>query len=262
MTGNIALTIALVSYGNCYINKLSNCEFKDTNSTINLYNKIKFLDYENNIESTIAGSINEWFKFLTVDKVNCLKLHYQSEEPEDRMLVAFIGGGGRWVIEAQKDNSSDYYQGFLKSTRSINKRSWAVNYLRIAKNSKQIRLYSSNLKKIKKILSEDLKNIYRFAIANKLSNFAKYFENGIECLNSDNPFTLDSVYHKDLVPDNYYSLIAQQILSACQSSWVFGGMGSWNDMSFEGKNKIIYEKVSEKLYKDISNSIVCAINSI
>ena len=44
-------------------------------------------------------------------------------------------------------------------------------------------------------------------------------------------------------------LPAAQLLGAAQSAWVFGGMGSWNDLGFEGEDQALYDRLSEELYR-------------
>lgn len=56
-------------------------------------------------------------------------------------------------------------------------------------------------------------------------------------------------------------LEAIQLLSAAQSSWVFGGMGSWNDLGFEGEDQATYESLSEELYGTVNRAIVAATNA-
>ena len=50
------------------------------------------------------------------------------------------------------------------------------------------------------------------------------------------------------------------ILDAAQSGWVFGGMGSWNDMAFHGEVEKEYARVSERLYSAITDAICAAAN--
>jgi hypothetical protein len=55
-------------------------------------------------------------------------------------------------------------------------------------------------------------------------------------------------YHSDLMPENAYGMAEQQLLFAASHAWVFGGMGSWNDMGFEDKQvQHRYETVSSAL---------------
>ena len=51
------------------------------------------------------------------------------------------------------------------------------------------------------------------------------------------------------------------LLDACQSAWVFGGMGSWNDLGFEGPEQTEYDRVSERLFTALNETIQSAANA-
>ncbi|MCC6412891.1 MAG: hypothetical protein IT270_14600 [Saprospiraceae bacterium] len=59
-----------------------------------------------------------------------------------------------------------------------------------------------------------------------------------------------------------HSHTALQLLYAADSAWVFGGMGSWNDQSFEDKEvNGRYERLSALLYNAINGAIMAAVNN-
>jgi hypothetical protein len=65
---------------------------------------------------------------------------------------------------------------------------------------------------------------------------------------------------RDLLPAAYPA--AARMLSATASAaWVFGGMGSWNDLSFQGPLREQYERVSEDLYLAALDALVAATNA-
>jgi hypothetical protein len=68
-------------------------------------------------------------------------------------------------------------------------------------------------------------------------------------------------YHKDLAADGVTPQLATCLLDACQSAWVFGGMGSWNDMGFEGAEKTEYDRVSDHLFTTLNETIQSAANA-
>jgi len=68
-------------------------------------------------------------------------------------------------------------------------------------------------------------------------------------------------YHQDLAPTGFLSEEAAVLLDACQTAWVFGGMGSWNDLWFEGEDQGIYERVSERLFEAVNAGIEQAATS-
>jgi len=49
----------------------------------------------------------------------------------------------------------------------------------------------------------------------------------------------------DLAPESILQADARHLLAAVHWSWVFGGMGSWNDVSFEGADLEIYRRSSQ-----------------
>ena len=66
----------------------------------------------------------------------------------------------------------------------------------------------------------------------------------------------------DYIVSANYSIAARQLLLASSSAWVFGGMGSWNDLSFEKEeDNQHYETLSTALYNAINRGILAATNS-
>lgn len=53
----------------------------------------------------------------------------------------------------------------------------------------------------------------------------------------------------------------QQLLSTANSAWVFGGMGWWNDMSFEGETQQQYDELSDRLYQLLNEAVVTGVNT-
>jgi hypothetical protein len=68
-------------------------------------------------------------------------------------------------------------------------------------------------------------------------------------------------YHKDLLPEGVIQDSATTLLDAVQSAWVFGGMGSWNDMGFDGDDQSEYIRVSEQLFQALNETIEEATNA-
>jgi len=51
------------------------------------------------------------------------------------------------------------------------------------------------------------------------------------------------------------------MLKAATHAWVFGGMGSWNDLGFEGDTRKEYDRVSEGLFQVLNEAIAIAATS-
>ena len=69
-------------------------------------------------------------------------------------------------------------------------------------------------------------------------------------------------YHSDLGPANSYPLAAKQLLFAAGNAWVFGGMGSWNDLGFDDcETNALYDRLSAQLYTCINTAVVVALGT-
>jgi hypothetical protein len=68
-------------------------------------------------------------------------------------------------------------------------------------------------------------------------------------------------FHEDLAPDGGLPPLAVSLLDACQSAWVFGGMGSWNDLAFQGDVQAEYDRTSERLFLALAQVIRAAANA-
>jgi hypothetical protein len=267
MVGTLSQLVTLVSYGNAYLrgreigSLSSNSEFQFCNTVEFLFPKPAGSWFGKEL---LVGSPLKWLETLKDRKCTRLKLsHFPTPNPEapDHMLAAFVGGGGQSLIEAAFDSNSDYWAGKWEVTnqKAPDRKIWRVTYNVVAKNSKSTSNAAIDLQGLRNRLEKTLLEIRDFAQKHKVDNFAAIFQNGIDCLNSAS--VTEKSYHKDLVPDGWYSLEAEQLLTAASNAWVFGGMGSWNDLGFEGADNKIYENLSAKLYSTINESIVAAVNS-
>jgi hypothetical protein len=107
-------------------------------------------------------------------------------------------------------------------------------------------------------LKELLPEIESFARQHDLGGFADCFAKATRCLSSDDPFSL--VYHRDIAPPGVLRLAAARLLACCQAAWVFGGMGSWNDLGFDGEEDKKYRDLSDRLFDLVNRSICVAVN--
>jgi hypothetical protein len=138
-------------------------------------------------------------------------------------------------------------------------RIWRVRYSLLAESVTLVLPTHPSPAEIVPPLRQALSDIFAFCEQHHVDSFGNYFRKAIECLSAADPFAL--VYHKDLAPEELLSLPAQRVLAACQAAWVFGGMGSWNDMAFEGQEQDRYKKVSDALLSLVNEAIQSSVNS-
>ena len=211
---------------------------------------------------TIASTPDQWFAQTRQNKTRSLFLsHSPSGDSRfgDRMTSAFVGGGGIWLIEAVGPEANSHLwaaRWTVRNKKAPDRRIWRVEY-GILGESKSSRLQPP-LEDVQRELTVALEEIRDFALEQKLDNFTNCFDRALEALRSEGSKRFG--YHKDLAPEGALSSRAASCLDACQSAWVFGGMGSWNDLGFEGAIQGRYQQVSDRLFNVLNAAIVAAAN--
>ncbi len=272
MQGTIAQIIALTLEGNAALRGIASSGLGQTHSTMSFCEFVRFVDLTRTPtgwpERPVADEPSTWFQYLKDRGVTSLRLMYgPSNDPNvdgngvtDRMLVGFVGGGGRWLIQASKPGTSDYWEArwTMGDQRRTDHRIWRVTYGRIARSRPIEAAGQVDLRVIRERFHGVLVEIRAFAVKQDLAGFANCFTKGLDDLDSESPA---NGFHKELLNASLLPVSAIQLLSAAQSSWVFGGMGSWNDLGFDGQDQAIYERLSEELYTVVNQAIVAAANS-
>ncbi len=138
------------------------------------------------------------------------------------------------------------------------RRVWRVSYGPVSEISTRAS-GDGELESDGKRLRSALAEICAFSEKHDCSGFTACFVRAIETLDSGG--AKRHGYHKDLIPNGAVSDLATSMLDACQSAWVFGGMGSWNDMSFERAEQTEYDRVSEQLFNILNETIQTAANA-
>jgi len=272
MTGILAQVISLTSYGNAFLQTGEFTEdFYPSHSTFQFCNKVDFKNFKKRIFSSspqevpVANDPNEWFRSLKKDGCKKIRLHYQPSTDkglaQDHQLAGMVGGGGTWMIETIYGRHSHYWFNKWEVTKKDDpdKKIWSVSYAMIDKNQ-PVTDTQADIRETYSLLEQSLAAITDFADAQQLTYWADVFKKARAILNSTDP--AGNYYHQDLLVEKHYSLIARQLLFAAGAAWVFGGMGSWNDLGFntEEDNKK-YEDVSAGLYAAINRSILAVANS-
>ena len=272
MSGALLQLISLTAYGNDYLTNLEfSSPFNQANTAFQFCATVDFRVFEKKPfsskqrEVVIANDTISWFKQLKENRCQRLRLYLEYTKPEhflkDHKLASLVDGGKSWLIEAVYDDYSDYWSSQWNITKkgATDKNIWAVSYFKTS-SSHQISNLQIDNDKVKKELEQTLIEITEFSLANKMENWANIFTKAKLTLNSPTP---ESSYHsKDLIPLENYALIAKQLIFSANAAWVFGGMGSWNDLGFDSSQKNqTYDRLTKELHENISTAIIAGINS-
>lgn len=268
MNGPIAQIVALICYGNAFLQGVDVCEFFPKNSTCVFCDRITFVTVEKSFlgkpkEKEVAKTPEEWFKFLRLSGALGIRLSRTPQNDpniSDRMSAGFISGGGTWSMEVLfPQNRSQFWiaRWEVWNQDAPEQRIWRVTYGRVSEGvttpSK-----AADLQNTTEALEKALRDIHAFSTKQKIEGFTQCFADALDTLESEGK-NLHG-YHKDLAPTSYLLSPAKTILDACQKAWVFGGMGSWNDMGFDGDDQKEYERVSEELFRAVNQAISEAAN--
>lgn len=260
MSTGVIQIASLTAYANAFLQGHPIC-FDMDHSLADICHSITFIECSsadsNDDYFELAKNPNEWFQYLKKQRVERVKLHFVSsfnEELPDRIGAAFVGGGGRWLMETLYGDCSDLWESGWTTTRGA--RPWKVYYLIVARDWEQFAGSYLSLRGARRRLSNALINVEAFAREQRENYWAESFRKALETL--DAPYPLEG---SDFVPRGCFSLEAEQLFAAGLRSWVFGGMGSWNDLCFGGKTEEQYVQFSNELYDAMCQSLVVAINS-
>jgi len=262
MSKDIARNVGLVTYGNLFLQDRGNDFDIEKLVTDNCYS----FDFVGAPIEGIAGSskvlasnANKWFSFLKDQGAKKLKLFYKKSEQvdlPDHISAAFVGGGSQWVVEVQFDSTSDLYLSGWAPSDNMGIGRGKTHYLRFNCDIPHLDDTSLSVRVAREKLSTVLQDLSEFVGKfEHTKHWMGNFEYALETLNEFEPEVAD-----EFLPAGIYSKEVHQLLQAAFASWVFGGMGSWNDMAFGGADQDQYDSLSEKLYTTLCNSIVSGVN--
>lgn len=268
MNGPIAQAVALTCHANARLSHRASASFFPQNSTCQFCRSVSFVAVEPQSggkprELPVASSPDEWFSLLEKERATGVELHHgpgQSQGAPERKLAGFVGGGGEYSLTVLGPEESTLWMARWQvgDRRAPDKRIWEVTYGRVA-SVRPAPLVPTDLASPAHRLETALVDIIAFAEGHALEGFARLFRQALACLRE--PGAEHDVYHRDLAPAGVLPAAASALLGACQSAWVFGGMGSWNDMGFDGQDGVEYDRVSESLYAALVNAIPAAANA-
>ena len=273
MNGILAQLVSLTSYGNAFLQGNDNIDdFYPGNSTFNFCNGVGFVNFKKSVFSStpkevkVADNPLEWLRLLKKDGCKKMRLFYESSKnapagTPDHKLAGMVGGGGTWMIETIHGRYSHYWFNRWQVTKKDDpdNKIWTVSYGMIDKDQpvtdKQL-----DIKDIASQLEQRLKAIADFAEAQRLSDWVAVFNKARTMLDSATP--IQDYHRQDLLVEKHYSLEARHVLAAAGAAWVFGGMGSWNDLGFDtDEANSSYYEVSAQLYDAINQAVLALANS-
>jgi len=268
MNGPIAQLAALTCHANAYLAGREIPGFFPSNSTCQFCDRIEFVELEPNPSgepraTPVAATPDEWIHELPVRQVDGIRLIFgPRNDPNisDRLSAGFVGGGRVWTMEVVRDDGqSEFWSAEWRvwDQEAPEQRIWRVVYqLEATKASGAYR--GRNLAIVRQAFRESLLEVKAFSERHTQGAFTEYFSEALLALDD---YMADVGYHKDIALPGQLSEDAESLLKGSMRAWVFGGMGTWNDMGFEGALQTEYENVSDSLFDVVHEAIEAAVTS-
>jgi hypothetical protein len=213
--------------------------------------------------AVVAHSPDEWIEQESRPGHRALLVYSRSKDPvlADHTSAAFAGGGGTWRLCVSSDEHMDVWEPRWEvgDRQAPEQRIWQVTYVEIAHGVKMKPPVLRTPAALVAALRVTLAEIIAFCERHQLDRYKETFTAAVDCFEATDASVLG--YPGDLGPVELFDLPALQLLSVSQAAWVFGGMGSWNDMGFEGQEHDRYEKVSSDLHALLNEAIAVSVNS-
>ena len=265
MNGEAAQKAALTAYANAYLQG-HKVAFGLDHPTASHCRSIEFVDVPQvgslKGRNMLAKDPESWFSYLATNGIHHLRLHYGSASGEgmpDRSSVAFSGGGGYWFIETVSPAGSTLWESVWRVPSNRGKRIWKVWYFLSKVRPEELQDTPYSIEDVRRELQRALVDISSFAKKHDdTKEWVSYFQRALDALDSEY-----DVQTTEILPAGCFTRDAEQLMAASRHAFVFGGMGSWNDVLFGAADEIQkeYDRVSNRLYGAICRAIVTAVNS-
>jgi hypothetical protein len=210
-------------------------------------------------ETVVAAATRDWFQELKREGVNRLSLFLGKPLPGKllpHIRVAFVGQHG-WGILAGGEKKEQLWSSSWQCAQPGTRKPWKVTYAANRRSRRGLRR-APDLVGRSAELREALRGIKAFAEAQGLQDWAEWFERAV--LRLDDPSAAIR-YHPDLLPPCGYSPVARQLVAAAVEAWVFGAMGSWNDLSIPTAKHLTYRRLTARLYDAVLLALQDGANS-
>ena len=268
MQGSIAQALAITCVGNAVLRGRDPERFWPEADVFQFTKLCEFRDVGDNGDILVAADPLAWFELLR-GRCRGLRLHHaprprgpgQSIPISERQSVGFVGGGPAWLIEAVGETRATLWQGHdrIGDRADAAQKIWLTAYLR-AGEIDPLDATRVLLPLIASELSEALREAEALAVRLKPHMGLEWdavFREARAALTAENPappyYALDGFVDLDLEQ--------RRLWLCCVKSWVFGGMGSWNDFSPPQAEAAAYERVSERLFQALCDAISALANS-
>jgi hypothetical protein len=261
--GELAQLIALAAHGSAWLAGRTGAlppDLEGTNSTFRFVRQVRF-ELEGSLlhKPVIATDVASWLEDVRHRGLTRLWLAIpDGAGVSDRRLIAFVGTATWFLIATEKDRPAEVWRPIwtLAEGDAPDRPMWDVEY-RGRRMSKVEVPHLSPAVSMER-LTGAITAAEAFAASEGLDDWAAVFGAALrlgEAADAVPPF------HPDMFPPAAYGRAARHLLAMADRAFVFGGMGSWNDLALASPSATdAYERVSAELYAAVLEAVVAAVN--
>ena len=259
MNGEFAQLLALAAHGNVALEDPGAArELAGSSSTFHYVNGVLFTSPF----TSPAHACLSWWSGLRQRGIRRLFLQRMRPRPTtlagfvEHHQTAFAGGLAVGLLALAETGDSEWWSGRWEVTQPKHPRQliWKVTYN--GERAWGARAPVAELEHTTRELAESLERIRDFARSENAEFWVPWFSEALDLLSSPSPVPPT---YPDLLPASGFSLRSRQILAAVERGWVFGGMGSWNDLGTS--NLAAYDEVTRAYFDAVMNAAVTAVNA-
>jgi hypothetical protein len=248
MTGELEQCICLCSFANAILAAPKQSSQIIASVPASAFSHVGVVRFDH---ASVAGqdAFLEWTNMLQKLKSRRLWLGATARQQflSSHVAEAFANANPRSITA----ETSSGFIGWTTSWDFQPSKSWTVTFTQIETPRPPV---SWDLDACFANLQSSISEIRDFAARIAESHWQTLFEKALRALNTNT--------RNSRLPEFGYDIQAHAIMNGAASAWVFGGMGSWNDLWFDDEKLLPkYNEVTERLYNAIIGSVMTSVNS-
>jgi hypothetical protein len=262
VNGELAQLVALVAHGNAALAgaPVDAPALERTNTTFRFVRSLAFLVVDPWGRELVADSVAAWLDAIAPFVGRLSLCGGEGSGPS-----AFVNTGGWWMAGHERGGSAtSAWRGEWTVNRDgVDPADPQPRIWQIAYGSRRMGPFAPpavDLDGRAASLRRAIASARAFALREPvLAQFVPWFDEAVS-LGSD-PAAVPT-WHPEMLPAVGYPAAARQLLAMASRAWVFGGMGSWNDVGFgDPATADEYRRVSDRLYGTCVDAIRDAANA-
>ncbi|KLN61688.1 hypothetical protein WH96_04975 [Kiloniella spongiae] len=197
-----------------------------------------------------------WLDWQLQEQTDTATIDTDSDTHLEHMQVAFAGATKSWsLITTGPGFTEQWRANWQLDDRASEQTVWQVHYGCVQKSDQETPRPTISLAQTTARLEKILREISKLASRLGYDNWPAVFSKALDALEGKPGTALPPA----LRPPYYavYPKEAHRLLAAAYSGWVFGGMGSWNDVVFSNlEDQAEYDRLTPTLYQSLCHAIV------